>query len=79
MRRPIEWIAAEEIELAILHLVEDQFGVAREYVPLAVARILGIERLRGEAADITRGIADHLVERSLLRTSGPQLYLAYRP
>ena len=76
VKRPIEWIAAEEIELAILHLVEDQFGVARDYVPLAVARIFGIERLRGEGADIIRGIADDLVERGLLRTSGRQLYLA---
>jgi len=76
VKRPLEWIAAEEIELAVLHLVEDQFGVSRDYLPQAVARIFGIERLRGEGADIIRDITDDLVQRGLLRVSGHQLHLA---
>jgi very-short-patch-repair endonuclease len=76
VRRPIEHIAPKELELAILYLVEDQFGVVEESLPTAVAHLVGIERLRGESAEPIRRAADDLVGRGLLRRNGMQLHLA---
>jgi very-short-patch-repair endonuclease len=76
LRRPIEHIAPEEIALAILYLVEDQFGVAEDQLPTAVARLFGIERLPSESADLVREVVDDLVKKAALRRSGPLLHLA---
>lgn len=76
VRRPIEQIPPEEIELAILYLVEDQFGLVRDQIPQAVAKLFGVERLHGDSADVIRRIVDRLTDRALLRTSGPNIYLA---
>jgi very-short-patch-repair endonuclease len=76
VRRPIEQIAPKELELAILYLVEDQFGVVEESPPTAIAHLVGIERLRGESAEPIRRVADDLVARGMLRRNGMQLHLA---
>ncbi|HOQ44600.1 MAG TPA: DUF3320 domain-containing protein [Bryobacteraceae bacterium] len=76
VRRPIEHIAPAEIALAILYLVEDQFGIIEESLPQAVARLLGIERLRAESADQIRAVVDNLVAKGLLRRAGMQVHLA---
>jgi hypothetical protein len=76
VRRPIEHIAPKELELAILYLVEDQFGVVEESLPIAIAHLVGIERLRGDSAEPIRRVADDLVARGLLRRNGMQLHLA---
>jgi hypothetical protein len=76
VRRPIEQIAPKELELAILYLVENQFGVVEESLPTAIAHLVGIERLRGESAEPIRRVADDLVARGLLRRNGLQLHLA---
>jgi hypothetical protein len=76
VRRPIEQIAPKELELAILYLVEDQFGVVEESLPTAIAHLVGIERLRGESAEPIRRVADDLVGRGMLRRNGMQLHLA---
>jgi very-short-patch-repair endonuclease len=75
-RRPIEQIAPTEIGLAVLYLVEDQFGMFEESVPAAVARLFGIDRLRAESASIIDSVIENLVARSLLRRNGIQVYLA---
>jgi very-short-patch-repair endonuclease len=76
VKRTIDQISDEEIGLAVLHLVEDQFGVSEEHVPQTVARIFGVERLRAEAADKIRDVVVRLVNRGLLRVSGTQVHLA---
>ncbi len=76
VRRPIKYIAGVEIALAILYLVEDQFGVIEESLPQAVARLLGIERLRTEDADRIRAVIEDLVAKGSLRRAGSQVHLA---
>ena len=75
VRRPIEYIAPSELSLAVLYLVEDQFGIFEDSLPTAVARLFGVERLRNEAAEIIRRVTDDLVSRGLLRRSGMQVHL----
>ncbi len=67
LRRPLEWIHREELSLAILYLVEDQFGVARSELGRAVGRLFGIERVSAEAADYVLEVADELLETGRLR------------
>jgi len=76
IRRSIEQIAPKEIALAILYLVEDQFGMFEESLPAAVARIFGIDRLRAESAALIDAVIEELVARFLLRRNGSQLHLA---
>jgi very-short-patch-repair endonuclease len=75
VERDVDQIAAEEIELAVLHLVEDQFGVQRERLPRAVAKLLGFRQLRADGAKFIHEIIDDLVERGHLRTSGFQVFV----
>lgn len=72
-RRPIDWIHRDEIALAILYLVEDQFGVLRAEVGRGVARLFGLERATAEACDYILEVADELVERGLLRNETDRL------
>lgn len=76
IRRPLEHVPQEELELAVLYIVEDQFGMMREQIPQVIARLFGIERLRGESADAIRTSVDALVEKGRLRTSGLQVYIS---
>jgi hypothetical protein len=75
VERDIDLIAPEEIELAVLHLVEDQFGMQRDKLPQAVAKLLAIKRLGADGAKLIHDIVDDLVERNLLRASGFRVYL----
>jgi hypothetical protein len=74
--RRVDQIAPEELAFAVLHLVEDQFGLAEERAPVSVARLFGIERLGSEHADIIASVVDSLVSNGALRRSGVQLHLA---
>jgi len=74
-RRPIEWIHRDEIALAILYLVEDQFGVLRAEIGRGVARLFAIERATVEACDYIFEVADELVERDLLRRDADRFSL----
>ena len=76
VRRPIEHIAPIEISLAVHYLVEDQFGIVEESLPAVIARLFGIERLRGESAEIIRCVVEDSVARGVLRRSGTQVHLA---
>ena len=73
--RSVDMIAPEEIELAILHVVEEQFGVQRDRLPHAAASVLGVRQLRADAATLIHEIVDDLVQRGLLRASGFQVYV----
>jgi very-short-patch-repair endonuclease len=74
-RRPIDWIHRDEIALAILYLVEDQFGVLRAELGRSVLRLFGLERATAEACDYILEVADELVERSLLRNDAERFFL----
>jgi very-short-patch-repair endonuclease len=76
IRRPIDWIHREEIEFAILYLVEDQLGILRGELGRAVIGLFGIERATADARDYVLEIADELVERSLLRDDGGRYIIA---
>lgn len=75
LRRPLEWIHRDEIALAILYLVEDQFGVLRSELGRGIARLFGIERATAEASDRIVEVADELVERELLREDSARLLI----
>jgi len=75
IERDLDLIAPEEIELAVLYLVEDQFGMQWEKLPHAVSRLLGIRQLRADGVTFVNEIIDDLVERGVLRTSGFQVYV----
>jgi len=75
-RRPIDWVHRDEIGLAILFLVEDQFGIIRNHLGRAVGRLFGLDRVPSEATEYIIQIADELVEQGQLRESEGQLYLA---
>lgn len=75
-RRPIDWIHRDEIALATLYLVEDQFGVLRAELGRAVARLFGLERATTEACDYITEVADELVERGRLREDQGRLSLS---
>jgi very-short-patch-repair endonuclease len=74
--RGIDQIAPEELALAVLYMVEDQFGVSEERAPSVIARLFGTERLWTENAAAIRSVIDDLVSKGTLRRSGTQLYLA---
>jgi hypothetical protein len=78
VERGIDMIAPVELERAVLHLVEQQFGAQREKIPQAVARLLGVSRLSNEGWTAISGVVDNLVERGALRASGLQVYLGRR-
>ncbi len=75
-RRTVDQIPRAELGLAVLHLVEDQFGVADEYVAQAVSKLFGLERLRAEGIERIDGVVRELLRDGKLRRSGTQIYLA---
>jgi very-short-patch-repair endonuclease len=72
--RALAQIAPEEIALAVLHKVEDQFGYQRDALPRAVAELLGFDRLPSGGAQVVGTVVDSLVERGILTVSGPYVY-----
>lgn len=74
-RRPIDWIHRDEIALAVLYVVEDQFGLSRAELGRGVARLFGLERATAEACDYILEVADELVERGLLRSEADRFSL----
>jgi very-short-patch-repair endonuclease len=73
--RRVDQIAPEELAMAVLHLVEDQFGIAEDRTPAAVARLFGVERLGSDQAEIIAAIVDALIADGKLRRGGLQLHL----
>jgi very-short-patch-repair endonuclease len=76
IQRALGQIAPEEIALAVLHKVEDQFGYQREALPRAVADLFGFDRLPPAGAEVIGAVVDSLVERGILAVSGPYVYVA---
>jgi hypothetical protein len=76
LRRPLEWIHRDEIALAILYLIEDQFGVLKSGLGRGVARLFGLERAAAEGCDYIVEVADELVERGQLREDAGRLFIS---
>ena len=76
VNRSLNEIICEEIELAILFTVENQFGYQREALPQAVARLFEFKRTPSDALEIIGDVVDSLIEKGRLRLSGPNVYLA---
>lgn len=74
-RRPLEWIHRDEIALAVLYLVEDQFGVVRSELGRAIAKLFGIERATAESSDYIVEVADELIERGQLREDANRFFI----
>lgn len=75
VERPVQWIPPEEVELAVLHVVEDQFGCQRDALPRVVGGLLGFERSPIALSDVIGTVIDDLIERGLLVASGPHISL----
>jgi len=75
MKRPIRYISPQEISLAILYLVEDQFGIIREEIPHAVAKVFEVARTDPEEIDRIRDITDELIEKKQLVANGIRVNL----
>lgn len=73
--RSVALVAPEELERAILHIVEDQFGYPRDAIPHAVAEAFGFERSGATSAELIASAVDGLIERGALRASGPNVSL----
>jgi len=75
VKRTIHYISSQEIALAILYLVEDQFGLVREQIPQAISKIFEITRTEPEENDRIREITDSLVEKGKLIVNGNKINL----
>jgi len=74
--RAIEHISPQEIRLAILHVVEAQFGLDRKILIAETAYELGYGRTGTDISEWIGGVADGLVESGQLRISGFQVTFA---
>ena len=74
--RDLSHIAPEEIENAILYLVEDQFGFAREQISKAVLEIFGLGRNRTEPTELIEAAVDRLLAQGKLNLNGYTLYIS---
>ncbi len=75
VHRPLALVPPDELDLAILYVVEDQFGVPRDALPHALVELFGFERARAGAVEVIGNRVDDLVERGRLRVSGPNVYV----
>jgi len=74
-KRPIEWIPREEIALAVLFLVEDQFGMVRSQLGRAIGNLFGLERVSLETSQYVIETSEELVQAGKLRENNGQLSL----
>ena len=75
VKRLIRYISPQEVSMAILYLVEDQFGIMREEIPHAVTKVFEVARTDPEEVDRIRDITDKLVENKQLIANGIRINL----
>lgn len=73
--RSLSLIPPEEIENAILYIVEDQFGYNREQLPKAVLEVFGLGSSRGEPIRLITTATERLLDKEELKLNGFTLYL----
>jgi len=71
----IEYIPMEEMRLAVLHLVEAQFGLPKAELVRETARLFGFARTSADMTDYITNVVDDLIESGELRLSGFQVSL----
>jgi hypothetical protein len=76
VERPPVWIPREEIALAVLHIVEDQYGCRREALPRIVGGLFGFDRAPAGLTEAVGNVVDDLLERGVLTAGGPHVHLA---
>jgi len=76
VERTIAQVPPEEIELAVLFAVEDQFGLPRDHLPRAVAELFEIGKANAGVSETVGDVVDGMIEGGRLRLSGPNVYLA---
>ena len=76
IERQLRHIAPEEIENAILYLVEDQFGFAREQIAKAILEIFGLGRNWTEPTEIIETAVDRLIAKGKLNLNGYTIYIS---
>jgi very-short-patch-repair endonuclease len=74
-RPGIAYIPPEEIRLAVLHVVESQFGVPRESLLSATGRALGFDKPSSDTKDVIGEVVDTLIEKGELVVRGFQIEL----
>ena len=74
--RGLNQIAPEEIENAIVYLIEDQFGFARKLIPKAILEVFGIGKNRGEPTKLVESAIDRLLNEGRLKLNGYTLYIS---
>lgn len=71
VHRPPHLISADEIKVAVLHVVEEQFSCSREAVSKALARIFGWRKTSEASEKRVQKIIDELIaERKLQEMEG---------
>lgn len=75
VKRTLRLISPQEIGLGILYLIEDQFGIMREQIPRAVAKLFEDQRMDPDEADLVREAVDDLVAEGALIINGNQVNL----
>ena len=73
--RTLRLISPQEISLGILYLTEDQFGLMKDQVPSAVAKLFQDSRMDPDEADLVRDTLDDLLETGSLVLNGNQINL----
>jgi len=76
VQRSVSTVPPEEIERAVLHVVEDQFGFQRDALPRQIGELFGWERTSAGMAELVGTVIDDLIARKLLSVSGYHVYLA---
>jgi hypothetical protein len=71
----IEYIPMEEMRLAVLHLVEAQFGLPKAELVRETARLFGFARTSADMTDYITNVVDDLIESGELWLSGFQVSL----
>lgn len=74
--RGLSLIPPEEIENAILYIVEDQFGYNKDQLSKAVLELFGLGNSRGEPIRLIEAATDRLLDRGMLKLNGYTLYIS---
>ncbi len=76
VNRSLPLVPPEEMELAVLHILEDQFGYQRDALPRRVGELFVWERAPVGLAELIGTVVDNLIVQKLLVLSGHHVYLA---
>lgn len=73
--RKIEHVPSEEIRLAVMHIVESQFGLPQNKLVSETAGVLGNRRTGPDISDAIGQVVEDLIDNGELRRRGMQITL----